>query len=73
MNRDPKHLAARAAPAIFVVLWSTGFIATKYVLGGAEPFTYLAIRMAFVTLLMAVITAIREARLSPDCAECSIT
>ena len=46
MNPDFEKLAARAAPAIFVVLWSTGFIATKYVLHNAEPLTYLAIRMA---------------------------
>ena len=44
MNHDLEHLAARAAPAIFVVLWSTGFIATKYVLHNVEPLTYLAIR-----------------------------
>jgi drug/metabolite transporter (DMT)-like permease len=58
MNKDFEHLAARAAPAIFVVLWSTGFIATKYVLHNAEPLTYLAIRMAVVVGLMAVIVAI---------------
>jgi len=58
MNRDLENLAARAAPATFVVLWSTGFIATKYVLHNAEPLTYLAIRMALVVALMAVIAAI---------------
>jgi len=58
MNRDLEGLAARAAPAVFVVLWSTGFIATKYALGGAEPLTYLAIRMAVVVGLMAIIVAI---------------
>jgi len=58
MNRDFEKLAARAAPAIFVVLWSTGFIATKYVLHNAEPLTYLAIRMALVVALMAIIIAI---------------
>jgi drug/metabolite transporter (DMT)-like permease len=58
MNQDFENLAARAAPAIFVVLWSTGFIATKYVLHSAEPLTYLAIRMALVVALMAVIVAI---------------
>jgi drug/metabolite transporter (DMT)-like permease len=58
MNRDLENLAARAAPAIFVVLWSTGFIATKYVLRDAEPLTYLAIRMVLVVALMAVIAAI---------------
>jgi drug/metabolite transporter (DMT)-like permease len=58
MNKDLEKLAARAAPAIFVVLWSTGFIGTKYVLRGAEPLTYLAIRMVLVVGLMAVIAAI---------------
>jgi drug/metabolite transporter (DMT)-like permease len=58
MSKDFENLAARAAPAIFVVLWSTGFIATKYVLHNAEPLTYLAIRMAVVVALMAVIVAI---------------
>ncbi len=58
MNRDFENFAARAAPAIFVVLWSTGFIATKYVLHNAEPLTYLAIRMAVVVTLMAVIVAV---------------
>src|SRR4030081_3018029 len=53
MNRDFEKLAARAAPAIFVVLWSTGFVGTQYVLHNAEPLTYLAIRMALVVCLMA--------------------
>lgn len=51
-------IAARAAPAIFVLLWCTGFIGTKYVLSGAEPLTYLTMRMAFVVLLMGLIVAI---------------
>jgi drug/metabolite transporter (DMT)-like permease len=58
MNKDFEDLAARAAPAIFVVLWSTGFIATKYVLHNAEPLTYLAIRMSLVVGLMVIIVAI---------------
>jgi drug/metabolite transporter (DMT)-like permease len=58
MNHDIAKLAARAAPAIFVVLWSTGFIATKYVLHSAEPLTYLAIRMVLVVALMAVIVVV---------------
>src|SRR6186713_1415104 len=62
MNRDFENLAARAAPAIFVVLWSTGFIGTKYVLNNAEPLTYLAIRMALVVGLMAVIVLIARPR-----------
>ncbi len=57
---EPKFetIAARAAPAVFVLLWSTGFIGTKYVLAGAEPLTYLAVRMVLAVLLMGVIAAI---------------
>lgn len=58
MNPKQEHLAARAAPAAFVVLWSTGFVGTKYVVNNADPLTYLAIRMAIVVGLMAVIAAI---------------
>jgi drug/metabolite transporter (DMT)-like permease len=58
MSQDFEKWAARAAPAIFVVLWSTGFVVTKYVLNDAEPLTYLAIRMAVVVAIMAVIVAV---------------
>ncbi len=58
MTEDFNKLAARAAPAIFVVLWSTGFVGTKYVIRNADPMTYLAIRMAIVVVLMAIICAI---------------
>src|SRR6202000_163825 len=62
MSQDFENFAARAAPAIFVVLWSTGFIGTKYVLRDAEPLTYLAIRMGLVVVLMAIIVAIARPR-----------
>ena len=58
MTDDFDKFAARAAPAIFVVLWSTGFVGTKYVIHNADPLTYLAIRMAIVVVLMAIICAI---------------
>jgi drug/metabolite transporter (DMT)-like permease len=58
MSKDLENLAARAAPAIFVVLWSTGFVVTKYVLNSAEPLTYLAIRMAVVVVMMAVVVVV---------------
>ncbi|WP_458760662.1 DMT family transporter [Afipia sp. TerB] len=60
MNRNVtfERFLTRAAPAIFVVLWSSGFIATKYALAGAEPLTFLCIRMIAVVLLMAIIVAI---------------
>jgi len=62
MNHDFDTLAARAAPAMFVVLWSTGFIATKYVVHNADPLTYLAIRMALVVGVMAFIAGIARPR-----------
>ena len=58
MHHEFDNFAARAAPAIFVLLWSTGFVATKYVVHNADPLTYLAIRMALVVVLMAAIAAI---------------
>lgn len=58
MNQDLGRIAARAAPAIFVLLWSTGFVGTKYVLNNADPLTYLAIRMAIVVVLMGIACAI---------------
>ena len=60
MSKDLEKLAARAAPAIFVVLWSTGFIATKYVLNSAEPLSYLTIRMAVVVAMMTIIVAVAK-------------
>ena len=73
MNKNFENLAARAAPAIFVVLWSTGFIGTKYVLRDAEPLTYLAIRMALVVGLMAIIARSRgrDGRIGPASATAS--
>jgi drug/metabolite transporter (DMT)-like permease len=62
MTEDFDKFAAAAAPAIFVVLWSTGFIGTKYVIHDADPLTYLAIRMAIVVVLMAIICAIARPR-----------
>ena len=62
MNKDFDQLAARAAPALFVVLWSTGFVVTKYMLRSAEPLTSLAIRMMVVVAIMAVIVVLARPR-----------
>jgi drug/metabolite transporter (DMT)-like permease len=42
-------------PALFVLLWSTGFVFAKLGLAYAEPFTFLALRFAIVTALMGVV------------------
>ena len=48
-------------PALFVLLWSTGFIAAKYGLPYAPPFAFLAWRMVLVTGLMAVVAVAMRA------------
>jgi drug/metabolite transporter (DMT)-like permease len=50
-------------PALFVLLWSTGFVGAKYGLPYAEPFTFLAVRLATAAVLLAVIAlALRSDR-----------
>jgi len=39
-------------PTLFVLMWSTGFIAAKYGLPYAPPFTFLLLRFALVAALM---------------------
>ena len=45
-----------AAPGLFVILWSTGFIGAKFGLPYAEPLTFLLWRFGFVTLLFLAMT-----------------
>ena len=42
----------RYAPALFVFLWSTGFVGAKYIVPYAEPFTFLAIRYFLAALIL---------------------
>lgn len=42
----------RAAPIIFVVLWSTGFIGSKLGLADAEPFTFLSLRFLLALAIL---------------------
>jgi drug/metabolite transporter (DMT)-like permease len=48
-------------PALFVGLWSTGFIAAKFGLPYAPPLTFLLYRFALVAALMAVVAAVTRA------------
>ena len=41
-------------PALFVLMWSTGFIAAKYGLPYAPPLTFLLLRFALVAVLMTI-------------------
>ena len=45
-------MLTKIAPALFVLLWSTGFIGTKLGSSGAEPFTFLTMRFVLVLALL---------------------
>jgi drug/metabolite transporter (DMT)-like permease len=49
-------------PALFVWLWSTGFIGAKYGLPFAEPFTLLLLRMMMTLVLLAGLAWIMKTR-----------
>lgn len=49
-------------PALFVLLWSTGFIGARLGMPYAEPFAFLALRFALVAGLVAVLAAIMKAK-----------
>ncbi|HSS64007.1 MAG TPA: DMT family transporter [Gammaproteobacteria bacterium] len=51
-------MLAAAAPALFVLLWSTGFIGAKLGLPYAEPFTFLALRYALVSGVLLVVMVV---------------
>lgn len=46
------NLLVAAMPAVFVLLWSTGFIGAKFGLPFAEPFTFLLIRFAALVVVL---------------------
>src|SRR3712207_9528073 len=46
-------LFARLAPPLFVLIWATGFIVARLVAPYAEPLTFLFVRYALATLVLA--------------------
>ena len=45
MSDTPRQdLLVRAMPAVFVLIWSTGFIVARYGMPHAPPLTFLAVR-----------------------------
>jgi len=53
-----EDFAVFAAPGLFVLLWSSGFVFAKLGLAYAEPLTFLSIRMIAVVALLGVILAL---------------
>ncbi len=65
MAAPEEGAAARGAvvlPALFVLLWSTGFIAAKYGLPYAPPFAFLFYRFTLVAALMVCVAVVTRAR-----------
>ena len=45
-------ILVRFAPALFVILWSTGFVGAKYGLPYADPFIFLSVRILIAAILL---------------------
>ncbi len=52
-------------PALFVLLWATGFVGTRYAMPHAEPFTFLTLRFAIAAALLAGFALAARLRLPP--------
>jgi drug/metabolite transporter (DMT)-like permease len=57
-SRSFADAATFAAPAVFVLLWASGFIGAKLGLPYAEPMTFLALRMALVVALLGLMAVV---------------
>lgn len=58
LHNSLTDLAVFAAPGVFLVLWSSGFVGSKLGMPYAEPMTFLTIRMAAVVALLGVIVIV---------------
>ena len=61
INPSLSILITRWAPLMFVLLWSTGFIAAKFALPYIEPFNSLLIRMLATLVVFAILIKIFKA------------
>jgi drug/metabolite transporter (DMT)-like permease len=58
MPHKRENLVIYAAPALFVVLWASGFIGAKFGLPYVEPLTFLTIRMIAVVALLTILAVV---------------
>ena len=61
LSPSRSHAYGATMPALFVVLWSTGFIGAKYGLLYVEPFTLLLIRFVVVAAILALVALVFRA------------
>ena len=55
MTGTASRVQTLGGPALFVLLWSTGFVGAKYGLPYAEPFTFLSLRLGVAAVLLCVL------------------
>ena len=51
---------SKFAPALFVLLWSTGFVGAKYGLPYADPFIFLSVRILIAAFILFVIALVMK-------------
>lgn len=67
MSNNQQQSLQRVAPAIFVALWSTGFVVARYATTDAGPLTFLGVRMFIAAgLLWLIATAMRAPRMTRE-------
>ena len=67
MSNNQQQSLQRVAPAIFVALWSTGFVVARYATKDAGPLTFLGVRMFIAAaLLWLIATVMRAPRMTRD-------
>lgn len=59
---DRPIMLARLAPAIFVLLWSTGWVVAKYAVAYADPLTFLVLRYTLAIALFILFCIVTGAR-----------
>jgi drug/metabolite transporter (DMT)-like permease len=57
MTGTTSRVQTLGGPALFVLLWSTGFVGAKYGLPYADPFTFLSLRLGVAAALLGVLAA----------------
>lgn len=62
----PELLSRRLMPAVFVFLWSTGWIAARAAAPYADPLTFLSVRYAFAAVAMLIVALLFAAAWPAD-------
>lgn len=60
----PSFRVTQIIPLLFVALWATGFVGARYAMPWAEPFSFLAVRLALAgAILLLLVLILRRRRL----------